>query len=148
MNWAYIILLTLVPGVELRGSIPLAAVLGENLEVAAVVVTLVNVLLAPVVLAGLDRVWDLALRVRVVERLLGRQVERVRRKSKPFVEKYGLLGLALFVAVPLPGTGAYTGALAAWLLGIEMKKAAPAIGAGVCIAGALVYLAVKGVLMF
>ena len=146
-NLLYIILLTLVPGVELRGSIPLAAVLGENLEASALIIIAVNVLLAPVLLSCFDRLWEMGVRTGIVNQFVRDRVEKVRRKSSHLVQKYGPLGLALFVAVPLPGTGAYTGALAAWVLGMEKKRAAASISAGVMIAGALVYLAVKGVLV-
>ena len=62
------------------------------------------------------------------------------------IERYGPIGLALFVAVPLPITGAWTGSAAAYLLGFSFKKAFPAITIGVLIAGGVVTLAVKGVI--
>ncbi len=58
----------------------------------------------------------------LVKRVYERVVIRTRRKAEPYVSKYGFLGLVLFVAVPLPGTGVWTGTLAAYLLGIHGKK--------------------------
>jgi uncharacterized membrane protein len=71
---------------------------------------------------------------------------KIDKKASKYVDKYGLLGLALFVGVPLPGTGAYSGALAAHLLGMEKKKAMIAVAIGITIAGILVSLASLGIL--
>ena len=68
-------------------------------------------------------------------RFFDRFVERARKKVKPAVEKYGYLGLAIFVAIPLPVTGAYTGVLGAFILGMNRKKAVFAVSLGVIIAG-------------
>ncbi len=65
-------------------------------------------------------------------------LEKTRKKVQPFVEKYGFWGLMVFVAIPLPMTGAWTGSVAAWLLGIEKHKAILAIGLGILIASAIV----------
>lgn len=65
-------------------------------------------------------------------------LERSRKKVQPAVEKYGFWGLMVFVAIPLPMTGAWTGAVAAWLLGIEKHKAILAIALGVLIASIIV----------
>ncbi|MDZ7373087.1 MAG: small multi-drug export protein [candidate division KSB1 bacterium] len=80
--------------------------------------------------------WD-----RAFEKVLA----RTRQKGK-VVEKYRALGLALFVGVPLPGTGAWTGALAAFVFGIPFRYALPAIAAGVLIAGIVVTLASLGII--
>ncbi len=61
------------------------------------------------------------------------------------MDKYGFWGLALFVAVPLPLTGAYTGTILAWLLGMDWKKAFPAVGLGVIVAGVVVLLITLGI---
>ncbi len=71
--------------------------------------------------------------------------ERTRRRSR-VVERYEAFGLALFVAIPLPVTGAWTGTVAAFLFGIRFKLAVPAILAGILIAGVVVTLASLGVL--
>ena len=70
---------------------------------------------------------------------------RTRRKAG-VVERYGAFGLVLFVAVPLPVTGAWTGVVAAYLFDVPARRAAPAILLGICIAGVVVTLAVQGVI--
>ena len=72
------------------------------------------------------------------QKLFERVVSRARKKVHAKVEKYGYLGLALFVAIPLPITGAYTGALGAWVLGLEPKKTFLAVLLGVIIAATVV----------
>jgi uncharacterized membrane protein len=62
------------------------------------------------------------------------------------VDRYGFLGLALFVAIPLPLTGAYTGTILAWLLGTDWRKAFPAVALGVLVAGIVVLLVTLGVI--
>ena len=63
-----------------------------------------------------------------------RKLERIRHKAHPLVEKYGVLGLAVFVSIPLPGTGAYSGSAAAWLLDMDWRRAFLAVSLGVLIA--------------
>lgn len=73
---------------------------------------------------------------------------RTRRRTKDKIEKYGSLALILFVAIPLPYTGAWSGALAAWLFGIPFKKAIPNIFLGIMIAGVIVTGITLGFLNF
>ncbi len=73
-----------------------------------------------------------------------RFIERSRKKVQPSVDKYGFWGLMVFVAIPLPMTGAWTGALAAWLLGIPRHKALLSIILGVAIASLIVTLVLLG----
>jgi len=70
--------------------------------------------------------------------MFDRFMERTRHKTEHYVKKYGYWGLAIFVAVPLPFTGAYTGALAAWFFGMDKWKAFWSIFIGVAIAGGIV----------
>ena len=81
--------------------------------------------------------------------LMGRFVEKMEAKAerkKPLVQKYAIFGLVLLVAIPLPGTGAWTGALVAAMLDIRMKRAMPPIILGVMIAALIVSLATAGVI--
>lgn len=126
------------PVVELRGAIPLALAMGLSPWQAWVWSVLGNLLPVPLLLWGLRTglVW--------VERqpwLHGRfraWGERSSARLSARVKRWGLLGLVLFVAVPLPGTGAWTGAVAATLLGIRPWPALLAITAGVVVAGVVV----------
>ena len=73
-------------------------------------------------------------------KLFERIIERSRKKIHNRVERFGYLGLMLFVAIPLPITGAYTGTLGAWVLGLEPKKTFLAVLGGVIISGIIVTL--------
>jgi uncharacterized membrane protein len=77
--------------------------------------------------------------------LFNKYLDSLRKRGKPKVDKYGFWGLTLFVAIPLPLTGAYTGTILAWLLGMDWKKAFPAVGLGVIVAGVVVLLITLGV---
>ena len=72
------------------------------------------------------------------DRIVGRLIDRARRKVEGKVAKYGYIGIALFVAIPLPITGAYTGTLGAWVLGLERKKTILTVSLGVMEAGVIV----------
>lgn len=119
------VVLTLVPWVELRGAVPLAVQQGERLYLPLIVVT--NVLIFWPAYYILGWIYDL-----IPEGAwLHRKLERIRDKAHPLVEKYGVLGLAIFVAIPLPGTGAYSGSCAAWLLDMPKRKGFMAVAIGV-----------------
>ena len=79
-----------------------------------------------------------------LERMIAALEKRAQNKGD-LVEKYSALGLCILVAIPLPGTGAWTGALVAAVLGIRLKKATPAIVIGVLIAAAIVTFVTYGV---
>ena len=131
--------LTWVPWIELRAAIPLAVQQGEQ------------VYLPLILLANLAIFWPGSLFLDVVyHRIpegswLHRKLEGIRVKAHPLVEKYGIFGLAVFVAIPLPGTGAYSGTAAAWLLGMDRKKAFLGVSLGVCVAFGLVWAIAAGV---
>lgn len=119
------VVLTLVPWVELRGAVPLAVQQAERLYLPLIL--LANAAIFWPTYYGLE--W-------LYERLpeggwVHRRLERIRAKAHPLVEKYGVLGLAVFVAVPLPGTGAYSGSAAAWLLDMDVRHAFLAVSLGV-----------------
>lgn len=141
-----LIFITLLPYIELRGSIPVG-ILGLGLEPGTVfaICTAVNVLLIPPIFLLLDFAFERVFRIPWFHRHIRGKVESVRRSSKRRIDRYGLLGLMAFVAIPLPGTGAYTGCLAAFLLDMERKTAGAAVALGVVVAGTLVTLASMGV---
>jgi uncharacterized membrane protein len=136
-----LIALTVVPWIELRGSIPLAIVLGWSPVPAALMAIAANCLVIVPGYFFLDLFYDRWLSRAAFARRL---VERVRLKGGGMVERYELLGLTLFVAVPLPGTGAYAGTLLAWLLGLRRWRAMAAVALGVLIAGVAVTLLASG----
>jgi uncharacterized membrane protein len=132
------------PITELRGGIPLAISQGYAPAAAFLLAILGNLLIVPVLLVGLEYGEDLLLRWRASRVLLQWVFARTRRKGRR-IERVGPVALVLLVAIPLPGTGAWTGAIAARLFGIPMRKALPWIGVGVLIAGIIVLLVSLGV---
>ena len=142
-------LYTFVPALELRFSIPYGLVNYSSLMGASSVVAVcivANILLAPAVWLFIDRGMNVFLRVGWIERLYSRIVTRTRERLHPYVERWGTLGLAVFIGVPLPGSGVYSGALGAYLLGFGLRQYLLASVLGVLIAAAAVTaVAVTGV---
>ena len=97
-----------------------------------------NAVLGPVIYLFLDNVIHLFLRIKTVDKAYNYYVERTQHKIHKYVDKYGLIGVSLFIGVPLPGSGSYSGALGSYLLGIDMKRFIIANIVGVLIAGVLV----------
>lgn len=137
--------MAMVPVVELRGAIPLGVAAGLPPVVAAVTAMLGNMVPVPFILLLLRKVFALLRKVSWLGSKIDALEKRAHLKGRK-VKKYRTLGLVLLVAVPLPGTGAWTGALVADVLDIRMKTALPAIAAGVVIAGCIVALVTTGVI--
>lgn len=129
-----VFLVSVVPFIELRGAIPLAVAFGHSLEFSLVLCIILNILVVPIAFFLLDFIIPpLRKRVKVVERLFRWSVKRAEKH-----QNLSLVGLTLFVGIPLPFTGAYTGSLIAYLFGWDRKWAAVAIAIGVIMAGALI----------
>ena len=139
-----VFLMSMLPIVELRGAIPLGvSVYGMSYTHAYVVAVLGN--LVPII--------PLLLALGPIERILGRWrpfrrffdwvFARSRRKGK-LIERFKFFGLILFVGIPLPVTGAWTGAAAAYVFGVPLRRSVPAIIIGVMLAGVVVSLAWAG----
>jgi uncharacterized membrane protein len=123
---------------ELRGAIPLAIVdLDMSWQLAFLVAFAGNLLPVPFLLLFLDPVSRILSKVGIFERLLN-WIFGLSRRRGGLVERYGTMGLVLFVAIPLPVTGAWTGSIVAFLLGLRFWRAFPAIILGVLIAGVIV----------
>ena len=135
---ALTLLITILPISELRGGIPLG-ILKYELDPLFIfcIAVIANALIFFPVFFALRLFYDKLLsRIPLFERYL----DNLRKRGEPKVEKYGFWGLFLFVAIPLPITGAYTGTILAWLLGMDWRKAFPAVGLGVIVAGVVVLL--------
>jgi uncharacterized membrane protein len=129
-----VFLVSIVPFIELRGAIPLVIAAGHSLEIAFIVCVLLNILVVPIAFILLDFILPpIRKRVKLVERMFRWSVKRAEKH-----QNLSLIGLALFVGVPLPVTGAYTGSLIAYIAGWDRKKAALAIAAGVVMAGVII----------
>ncbi|ASJ00503.1 COG2426 family protein [Thermococcus gorgonarius] len=127
-----VFLLSLVPTFEGRYAVVYGIgrgyTLWQTLVASSLGVLTLSVIL-PLLLPYIDRLmlWLEKTPLERIARLYLYYVERVRKKAHPYVEKWGFWGLLVFVAIPLPGTGIWTGALAAYLLGIEKRKSFPAL---------------------
>ena len=132
------ILLGIIPISELRGAIPYAYFNGVPLWLSFVVGVLANATVPFFGFVFLNTIHKLLDRWNFYHNLFEKTVERARRKVGEKVSKYGLLGLMLFVAIPLPITGAWTGTVGAWVLGLDRKKSILFILLGVLIAGIIV----------
>jgi len=132
--------LTVAPISELRGAIPfLLAKGGSPLWVYLFCVAL-NALVGPFVFLFLNTLHRLFSRISLYNRLFDVMVRRARAKIEKNVEKYEYWGVTIFVAIPLPITGAWTGTLGAWVLDLEPRKTFLHVFYGVCIAGVVVLL--------
>jgi uncharacterized membrane protein len=139
-NLLQVILLSFAPISELRGGIPLALAYHYSPIFSFLICTLANIAVAPLLFIFLETFNKLFLKIPAYNRFFHRNVDKARKKIHEKVEKYGYLGLMIFVAIPLPLTGAYTGALGAWALGMSKKKSFAYISLGVIIAGIIVTL--------
>ncbi|GHV71830.1 ligand-binding protein SH3 [Spirochaetia bacterium] len=131
-------LLSFMPISELRGAIPFAISNGIPWYITYPFAVALNALVAPVCWIFLSTFHKLFLHWRWYSGFFDRFVERARVKIHPLVEKWGWIGIALFVGIPLPITGAWTGTLGSWVLGMNKGKTMLAIVLGVIISGVIV----------
>ncbi|MBW2996407.1 small multi-drug export protein [Candidatus Woesearchaeota archaeon] len=145
-----LVLMTLLPFLELRASIPWGILkLGMDPWLVFAVCVVANILLAPLIWLFINYVMQLFLKIKAISKLYDKMVVRTQKKVKPYVEKYGKLGLAVFIGIPLPGSGVYSGGLGGYLLGFKFKDYMIASVIGVLIAGILVLIAsVSGLEIF
>ncbi len=144
--------LCITPIFELRGAIPYALAQGANPVLTYFLCVAANACVAPLVYAFLGTIHKLLARSPGYKALFDRLIQRARRKVHGKVQRYGYVGLALFVAIPLPITGAYTGTLGAWVLGMKPQRVFLAVCAGVVVAGIVVtivsYLGIAALAVF
>lgn len=137
-NFLEVFLIAAAPISELRGAIPVAILdLDISWPLAFLVAFAGNLLPVPFLLLFLGPVSRLLSKVKVFETIIN-WIFRLSRRRGGIVERYGLIGLVLFVAIPLPVTGAWTGSIVAFLLGMSFWRAFPCIVLGVIIAGVIV----------
>ena len=140
------ILLAMAPLSELRGAIPFGLAHDIPLGLLLPLCVAANLLPVPFIILFLRKILAWMQRLGGKPRALAEWLIARGYKKTMMVKKYETLGLFLLVAIPLPGTGAWTGALVAALMGLRMKFALPAIGGGVAAAGVIVTLVCRGVI--
>lgn len=136
-KFVFTMLVSMIPIVELRGGLPFGVMLGLPYYLAFPAAVIGNIIPAPFIIVYIRRIFTMMRRY--MPRLNG-LVDALEKKAHlkgQKVQKYQYLGLWLFVAIPLPGTGAWTGSLAAAFLDMRLKKAMPAVVLGVLTAGCI-----------
>jgi len=129
--------ISMVPVIELRGAIPYGAAMDLPIYMSAILAIIGNMLPVPFIVLFVRKIFDLLRKFKLFTKFVDWMERRVLSKSDRLA-KYEKFGLAIFVALPLPGTGAWTGAMLAGLLGMRIKDSLPAILAGVIIAAIIV----------
>lgn len=129
-----VLFLSLIPTFEGRYALIAGAAMGLDPLTSFLIATIGVVLLSTMLSLLLPWIDNLLQHLSGKNNLLGRlytrYLVRVRRKAKPYMDKYGLIGLTLFVAVPLPGSGIWTGSLAGFLLGLDRWRMLAVLLAG------------------
>lgn len=138
-NWLATILISCLPVAELRGAIPIALLQYQMHPAEAYLLAVIGNMI-PVIplLLYLEPVSNYLRRFRFWNKFFDWLFTRTHHNHSATFEKYGTLGLAIFVAIPLPATGAWSGCAAAFVFGIGFRHALMAITAGVLIAGVVV----------
>ena len=138
-------LVSMVPIVELRGGIPYGVAAGLPVWLAYIAAFIGNLIPVPFIVVYIRRIFHwIRKHMPKLNSIIDRLEKKAHLKGK-VMQKYQYLGLAIFVAIPLPGTGAWTGSLAAAFLDMRLKKAFPAAVLGVAVAGFLISILTYGV---
>ncbi len=135
-DFVVVFLISMLPIVELRGAVPAGHLFGMNPLVTYIFAVAGNMVPIPFIMLFLGPISRLLMRFRLGKAFFEWLFARTRRKSAS-IEKYQTLGLTIFVAIPLPVTGGWTGAMAAFLMGMKFHHAMLSILLGVMIAGVI-----------
>ena len=145
-EFIFTMLVSMLPVVELRGGIPFGAAMGLNVALASVASIIGNMLPIPVLVLFTKRIFQwIKRKIPKLNKVIASLERRAESKSE-LIEKYSFWGLLVLVAIPLPGTGAWTGALVAAVLDMPLKRSLVAIFGGVIVAAVIVSLITLGVI--
>ena len=148
-KYLIVFLISMVPLVELRGGVPAGLTMGLDPVTVFIVCVLGNMLPVPVIFFFARKVLEWGADKPVIGKLFTFFLEKGKKGGEKLQEKAGrglFIALLLFVGIPLPGTGAWTGTLAAAMLDMDFKKSVIAVMLGVMLAGVIMGLATAGVL--
>lgn len=140
-----VFIVSMIPILELRGSILAAGFMDVSFLETYIVAVLGNLLPIPFILMFIKKILEWMKSTKAFSRIAN-GIEKKALSKREQIDKYGYFGLFLFVAIPLPGTGAWTGALLAVLLGMKNKKAFIPIALGVMTAGLVMSLLAFGII--
>ena len=139
-DWLVVFIISLCPILECRlGMFTAIVLLQMNPFVGFIISFLGNILPIPFILLLINWIFEVLKKVPGINRIIF-WLEEKTLKKRDKIDKYGIWGLLLFVAIPLPGTGGWTGALLASLLHLDKKKSFGVISVGVFIAGLIITL--------
>ena len=142
---AVVFIISMAPILELRGGLLAASLLDVPITAAVPLCIIGNILPIPFILLFIRRIFQWMKKLHICEKLIAKLEERAVKKSGS-IKKAEFWGLALFVGIPLPGTGAWTGSLIAALLNIDFKKAVLAELLGIVMATVIMSVLGYGVL--
>lgn len=140
-----ICVLSMLPVIELRGGLIAAALLNLDGVLSFILCYIFNLLPIPFILLLIEWIFKLFRKSKLLGKIVTKMEQKV-EKNRGQIDKYGYFGLFLFVAIPLPGTGAWTGALIAALLNMNKKKSFLTIAVGVLVAGIIMMILSYGLL--
>ena len=140
-----VFVISMVPILELRGGLLAASFLNINIVRAIWFCVIGNIIPVPFILLLITPIFNWLKSTRTFRPMVEKLESRAMGKSEQ-IEKYQFWGLVLFVGIPLPGTGAWTGSLIASLLGVRFKKAFPAVLLGIVIATVIMSILSYGLL--
>lgn len=135
---------SMLPIVELRGGLILAPIFGMNIWKAILICLAGNIVPIPIILLFVTKIFAWLKTTKLLKGITEKLEKKAMGKSEK-IAKYEFWGLVLFVGIPLPGTGAWTGSLIAAMLGIKMRKAFPAILLGLLLATVIMCLITYGI---
>lgn len=138
-------LISMVPVVELRGAIPVGYAAGLDIWLTTILSIIGNMIPVPFIILFTRKVFEWLRKLSSTLNKIVTKFENRAEKHRGKVEKYKFWGLMILVAIPLPGTGAWTGAMVAAVMEMRLKDAIPSIFLGVVTAGVVVALATLGV---
>ena len=138
-----VIIANILPTLEQIGGIPLGIALGLDPIYSFLLSLTVNTLLFFPVYFGLKLFYD---NVFSKIDIFNKYLERARKKGKPYVDKYGVWGLAFFISFPTPFTGTYTASMVSWIIDLDWKKSVLAIFVGSAIGGLIILVSTLGFL--
>lgn len=138
-----LILLAMAPIFELRASIPYGLAIGMSFWIVLLLSIIFNLIAAVIAYLVIEYVIPILRKISWIDKLYKKWVIRTQKRAHKKVEQYGMLGLAIFIGLPVPGSGVWTGALAANILGINFRNFFKASTTGIMIAGLLVAIIIK-----
>ena len=145
-TFLHTLIMGMTPVVELRGAIPFGLAMGLDPVTCYIAAVIGNCIPIPFIILFIEHVFRIMRKMSPKFGALVDKLEKRAEEKSDVVQKYALWGLVILVAIPLPGTGAWTGSLVAALMNIPLRKSGPACVLGVLIAGIAVMAISTGVI--